>query len=88
LKSFFPSSWNIDLLLSFATSWFNDEVFARFRGHRELTLPMLGAQFDSNVEWFTDFAYITTSSGALGTVSVGPGLSSSTLAAKSLGLET
>jgi uncharacterized protein YecE (DUF72 family) len=40
------------------SSWFDDEVFARFRGQRELTLAMLGAQFDNNVECFTDFAHI------------------------------
>jgi uncharacterized protein YecE (DUF72 family) len=40
------------------SSWFDDEVFARFRGQRELTLAMLGAQFDNNVECLTDFAYI------------------------------
>jgi uncharacterized protein YecE (DUF72 family) len=39
-------------------SWFDDEVFARFRGQRELTLAMLGSQFDNNVECFTDFAHI------------------------------
>jgi len=40
------------------SSWFDDEVLARFRGQRELTLAMLGAQFDNNAECFTDFAYI------------------------------
>ena len=40
------------------SSWFDDEVFERFRGQRELTLTMLGAQFDSNAECFTDFVYI------------------------------
>jgi len=39
-------------------SWFDDEVFQRFRDCRKLTLTMLGAQFDSNVECFADFAYI------------------------------
>jgi len=39
-------------------SWFDEEVFERFRGRRTLTLTMLGAQFDSNVQCFADFAYI------------------------------
>ena len=40
------------------SSWFDDEVFERFRVQRELILTMLGAQFDSNAECFADFAYI------------------------------
>jgi uncharacterized protein YecE (DUF72 family) len=40
------------------SSWFDDEVFERFRDQRKLTLTMLGAQFASNVECFADFAYV------------------------------
>lgn len=39
-------------------SWFDTDVFERFRGRHALTLVMLGAQFDSNVTCDADFAYI------------------------------
>lgn len=39
-------------------SWFTDEVCDRIRGRQDLTLVMLGAEFEGNEECFTDFAYI------------------------------
>ncbi len=39
-------------------SWFSDDVLDRFREQRNLTLVVLGAQFDNNIDCFTNFAYI------------------------------
>jgi uncharacterized protein YecE (DUF72 family) len=39
-------------------SWHSGDVLDRLRENHNLTLAMLGAQFDSNIECFTDFAYI------------------------------
>jgi uncharacterized protein YecE (DUF72 family) len=39
-------------------SWFTEEVCDRIRERHNLTLVMLGAEFEHNEECFTDFAYI------------------------------
>ena len=39
-------------------SWYSHDVLDRLKEQRNLTLVMLGAQFDNNIEWFTNFAYI------------------------------
>jgi uncharacterized protein YecE (DUF72 family) len=39
-------------------SWFNDDVFDRFRDQRNLALVMLGAQFDDNIACFKNFTYL------------------------------
>jgi len=39
-------------------SWFSDDVFDRFREQRNLTLVVLGAQFDNNIDCSKDFTYI------------------------------
>jgi uncharacterized protein YecE (DUF72 family) len=39
-------------------SWYTGDVLERFAENHNLTFVMLGAQFDGNIECFTDFAYI------------------------------
>ena len=39
-------------------SWFNDDVFDRFREQSNLTLVVLGAQFDNNIDCFRNFMYV------------------------------
>jgi uncharacterized protein YecE (DUF72 family) len=39
-------------------SWFTQEICDRIRERHNLTLVMLGAEFENNKECFTDFAYI------------------------------
>ncbi|HYB58748.1 MAG TPA: DUF72 domain-containing protein [Candidatus Acidoferrales bacterium] len=39
-------------------SWFTQEVYDRIRERHNLTLVMLGAEFENNEECFTDFAYV------------------------------
>jgi uncharacterized protein YecE (DUF72 family) len=39
-------------------SWFSDDVFDRFREQSKLTLVMLGAQFENNIDCRKNFAYV------------------------------